>query len=158
MFGRYALRRCDWPWYNCLGSCRLVQACFLPWIGARAVAKVNTPTSATDRYLGAWQLCARMIFLGITCQRSARQLQINLITDSDVAWDTLLRGATRQSDWNGLITGIWFRAAAQAALLLAWRVPSKLNLADEEACVRIPRAHRQRFLRQNGGGRHIRHG
>ena len=158
MFGRYALRRCDWPWCNCLGSCRLVQACFLPWIGARAVAQVNTPTSATDRYLGAWQLCARMIFLGITCQRSAHQLQFNLITESDVAWDTLLRGATRQSDWNGLITGTWFRAAAHATLLLAWRVPSMLNLADEKACVRIPRAHRQRFLRQDGGGRHIRYG
>ena len=57
-------------------------------------------------------------------------MQINLFIDSNVALGTLLRGTSRQSDWNDLVAGIWFEAAAQAALLLAWRVPSKLNLAD----------------------------
>ena len=65
----YAPRRCHWPWYRCLGCCGLVQACFLPRIGANSIATVGVPTSATDRYLGACCSFVRgMVFLEVTCQ------------------------------------------------------------------------------------------
>ena len=84
--------------------------------------------------IATWELVAALravwYFLKSPARLSACHLQINLFIDSDVALGTLLRGTSRQSDWNDLVTGIWFEAAAQAVLLLAWRVPSKLNLAD----------------------------
>ena len=84
--------------------------------------------------IATWELvaalCAVWYFLRSPARLSACHLQINLFIDSNVALGTLLRGTSRQSDWNDLVAGIWFEAAAQAALLLAWRVPSKLNLAD----------------------------
>ena len=86
------------------------------------------------KQIATWELvaalCAVWYFLKSPARLSACHLQINLFIDSDVALGTLLRGTSRQSDWNDLVTGIWFEAAAQAVLLLAWRVPSKLNLAD----------------------------
>ena len=87
-----------------------------------------------QQQIATWELvpalCAVWYFLRSPARLSACHLQINLFIDSNVALDTLLRGTSRQSDWNDLVAGIWFEAAAQAALLLAWRVPSKLNLAD----------------------------
>ena len=84
--------------------------------------------------IATWELvaalCAVWYFLKSPARLSACHLQINLFIDSHVALGTLLRGTSRQSDWNDLVTGIWFEAAAQAVLLLAWRVPSRLNLAD----------------------------
>jgi len=84
--------------------------------------------------IATWELvaalCAVWYFLRSPARLSACQLQINLFLDSTVALGTLLRGTSRQSDWNDLVTDIWFEAAAQAVLLLAWRVPSKLNPAD----------------------------
>ena len=49
----YALRKCNWPWYPCLGNSELVQACILLQIHAKALVTVGAPTSTTDRYLGA---------------------------------------------------------------------------------------------------------
>ena len=84
--------------------------------------------------IATWELvaalCAVWYFLKSPARLSACHLQINLFLDSNVALGTLLRGTSRQSDWNDLVTGIWFEVAAQAVLLLAWRVPSRLNLAD----------------------------
>ena len=65
----YALRRRDWPWNRCLGGCGLVQECILPRSGARAIATVGAPTSATDRYLGACCSFVRgMVFLEVARQ------------------------------------------------------------------------------------------
>ena len=36
----------------------------------------------------------------------------------------------RQPDWNRLVSGIWFDAASRGHVFGAFRVPSKLNLAD----------------------------
>ena len=73
--------------------------------------------------IATWELlaalCAVWYFLRLLARLSACHLQINLFIDSDVALGTLLRGTSRQSYWNDLVTGIWFEAAAQAALLLA---------------------------------------
>jgi hypothetical protein len=56
--------------------------------------------------------------------------EIPLFVDSTVPLGTLLRGSSRQRDWNSLLNEIWFQTAARCLLLLGWRVPSKQNLAD----------------------------
>ncbi len=48
----------------------------------------------------------------------------------EVALGTLLRGCSRQPDYNVLASDIWFLAAQQACALSLWHVPSSLNLAD----------------------------
>ena len=73
--------------------------------------------------------------------------QVICFIDSNVALGTLLRGSSRmgvcvcrvakgrvssrrQPDWNRLVSGIWFDAASRGHVFGAFRVPSKLNLAD----------------------------
>lgn len=49
------------------------------------------------------------------------------------ALGVLLRGTSRQPDYNALVADIWFAAAAARCLLSAWYVPSALNVADAPA-------------------------
>jgi len=56
--------------------------------------------------------------------------EIHLFVDNNVALGTLLRGSSRQRDWNELVADIWFQTAARGLVLMCWRVPSKQNLAD----------------------------
>ena len=129
----HAIRRCDWRWYPCLGSSRLVQACFLPRIGGQFHCDSGYNDVDNRSLLGSLlqALCAVWYFLRSPARLSACHLQINLFIDSNVALGTLF---ARYVPSVGL-ERIWslafgFEAAAQAALLLAWRVLSKLNLAD----------------------------
>ena len=55
---------------------------------------------------------------------------VQIFIDSNVALRTLLRGYSRQRDWNMLVAELWFQTASVSAKLGAWRVPSKQNLAD----------------------------
>ena len=57
-------------------------------------------------------------------------LDIVLLIDSSVALGTLLRGCSRQRDWNDIVSGIWFAAADQGHILNIFRAPSHLNVAD----------------------------
>ena len=70
--------------------------------------------------IATWELvaalCAVWYFLRSPARLSACHLQINLFIDSNVALGTLLRGTSRQSDWNDLVAGIWFEAAAVEGL------------------------------------------
>ena len=61
---------------------------------------------------------------------SATQLEILLFVDSNPALGALLRGTSRQVDWNCLVTSIWFAAADRGDVLCPFRVPSAQNLAD----------------------------
>ena len=58
------------------------------------------------------------------------QLEILIFIDFNPALGTLLRGCSRQSDWNCLVAEIWFAAASRGDILCAFRVPSAQNLAD----------------------------
>ena len=57
-------------------------------------------------------------------------LDVVIFIDSTVALGTLLRGCSRQRDWNAMVAGMWFAAADRGHFLSAFRVPSHLNLAD----------------------------
>ena len=62
--------------------------------------------------------------------KGPEEVEIILFVDSAVALGTLLRGASRQSDWNALVGDLWFAAAAVGCTMQAYRVPSALNPAD----------------------------
>ena len=50
--------------------------------------------------------------------------------DNQTALGTLLRGSSRQSDWNDLVGDLWLRVARAGILFYSFYVPSHLNLAD----------------------------
>ena len=58
------------------------------------------------------------------------ECDIVLFVDCNPALQALLRGASRQSDLNDVIAGFWFQVARAGILLHAFRVPSRLNIAD----------------------------
>ena len=64
------------------------------------------------------------------------QVEILLFVDSTAAHGTIVRGCSRQEDWNHLISEIWFQPASLGNCLSAWWAPSHLNLADAPS--RIP--------------------
>ena len=77
------------------------------------------------------------------------QWKVHLFIDSAVALGTLLRGSSRQVDWNVLVAEIWFRAASLGLALMAWRVPSAQNLADAPTRP-VAKAKALRALEDNG--------
>ena len=113
-------------WVAHIGSCRRFASAEVPPSLRQWVLRRRSQI-ATWELVAA--LCAVWHFLADSVLNSAT-LQINLFIDSNVALGTLLRGSSRQRDWNELVKGIWFETARRAALLLAWRVPSKQNVAD----------------------------
>ena len=83
--------------------------------------------------IATWELVAAIVgvwhLLGIMASKFS-DFEIHLFVDNDVALATLLRGASRQKDWNELVAGLWFQTASQGVQLLGFRVPSDQNLAD----------------------------
>ena len=107
------------------------QAVFRSQHCASCVAQVSASSEPASVYVGARRGALRsLVFLDSSWRIGDGRLQINLFIDSNVALGTLLRGTSRQPDLNDLVTDIWFQTASRAALLLAWRVPSKLDIAD----------------------------
>ena len=51
-------------------------------------------------------------------------VDVNVFIDSRVVLGTLLRGSSRQRDWNALLGSFWFRAARADAVVAAWCEPS----------------------------------
>jgi len=83
--------------------------------------------------IATWELAAAICGLWQFLAGAAQIVdgtEIHLFVDNNVALGTLMRGSSRQKDWNELVTDIWFQTAAHGFLLLCWRVPSKQNLAD----------------------------
>jgi len=83
--------------------------------------------------IATWELIAALTALFHVfhrIQKSKTQIEINLFVDSTVALGTIIRGSSRQSDYNTLVMQLWFRCASTATVLGAWRVPSDQNLAD----------------------------
>ena len=83
--------------------------------------------------IATWELVAALCGLWHVLGMASDQedpVELHLFIDSSVALGTLLRGCSRQRDWNHLVFDVWFNVAASGMLLMAWRVPSKQNLAD----------------------------
>ena len=80
--------------------------------------------------IGTWELLAAVCALRQIFERLTEDTEVLLFIDSTAALGTLLRGASRQMDWNSMVGEIWFQPALRGHFLTAWRVPSKLNMAD----------------------------
>ena len=63
-------------------------------------------------------------------ENGLKDCEVISFIDSTVALHTLIRGASRQTDYNDVVNDFWFTVANAGILLHAARVPSKLNLAD----------------------------
>jgi hypothetical protein len=80
--------------------------------------------------IGTWELIAAVCGLWHAFSQLPQALEIFLFVDSNPALGALVRGTSRQVDWNALVTSIWFAAAQRADILCPFRVPSAQNLAD----------------------------
>ena len=80
--------------------------------------------------VGTWELVAAICCLWHVFNTEQAPMEILIFIDSNPALGTLLRGASKQYDWNALVAEIWFVAARRGDVLCAFRVPSKQNLAD----------------------------
>ena len=113
-------------WVLRIGALKLFAACRVPRWLQRWVVKRKVQ-------IATWELIAALCALWHVVEQldwQGPQLDIRIFIDSAVALGTLLRGSSRQKDWNLLTTGIWFETARRGMLLSAWRVPSRQNLAD----------------------------
>ena len=86
--------------------------------------------------MGWWGYAKREELIAAVCrlqfliEHGLKDCETVLLIDSNVALHTLVRGASRQNDYNDVVNEFWFSVAAASVLLHAARVPSKLNLAD----------------------------
>ena len=83
--------------------------------------------------VATWELVAALCGLWDAIEALAEdgpQWEVHLFMDNTMAKGTLLRGSSRQRNWNALVAEIWFRAAEAGLVLHAWFVPSAQNLAD----------------------------
>ena len=79
--------------------------------------------------VASWELVAALAGIDQVL-RERTGVEVIAFIDSEVALGTLLRGSSREPDWNALIGEVWLRAARGGHLLAAFRVPSAQNPAD----------------------------
>ena len=115
----------------------------LAWVadlgeGRRMLSSIAVPTWLRKwalfrrTQIATWELVAALCSLWWLLSRNLidESWEVHLFLDSKTALGTLLRGASRQKDWNSLVGEIWFKIACHGCLLMAWYVPSHQNLAD----------------------------
>ena len=80
--------------------------------------------------IATWELLAAICALHWLLGQHLGDLEVLLFVDNKTALGTLVRGSSRQVDWNALIGDLWLRVARTGTLLSSFYVPSHLNLAD----------------------------
>ena len=80
--------------------------------------------------MATWELMAAICALHWLLSEGFGELEVLLFVDNNAALGTLIRGSSRQADWNDLIGDLWLRVARAGVLLYSFYVPSHLNLAD----------------------------
>ena len=110
-------------WVVCLPGRRLWSASVVPaavWHWARY----------RKNQVATWELMAAICALHWLLSQKLGDLEVLLFVDNTTALGTLVRGSSRQVDWNDLIGDLWLRVAQAGMLLCSFYVPSHLNLAD----------------------------
>ena len=100
------------------------------WAAARVPEAAVAWARPRRTQISLWELVAAVCSVQILIDRGLQDCEVVLFIDSNVALHTLVRGASRQDDYNAVVADFWFEVATAAILLHAVRVPSRLNLAD----------------------------
>ena len=104
--------------------------------GARLWSAATVPEPARNwvhhrrNQVATWELLAAICAINFLLSQNLGELEVLLFVDNTVALGTLIRGSSRQSDWNDLIGDLWLRIARAGVLLYSFFVPSHLNVAD----------------------------
>ena len=104
--------------------------------GLKAWAAADVPAAAKQwaiyrkNQIGTWELMAALCALKFLLKYLQGDFEILAFVDNKSALGALLRGCSRQFDWNELIGELWFSVAQRGHFLHLWHVPSHLNLAD----------------------------
>ena len=112
----------------------------LGWVaatpGARVWATSVVPSAVWEwaqyrkNQVATWELLAAICALEWLLAQGEGDLEICLFVDNTNALGTLVRGSSRQADWNDLVGDLWLRVARAGVLFYCFYVPSHLNLAD----------------------------
>ena len=101
----------------------------------RRFARTRAPKWLRDwvcprqKQVSTWELVAALCALG-TVLAEYDDIEIVCFIDSAVALGTVVRGASRQPDWNALVGNLRLGAATKGCAMWAFRVPSAQNPAD----------------------------
>jgi hypothetical protein len=88
--------------------------------------------------IGTWELLAAVCALWQLFDKVRAPVEILLFADNTAAHGTIVRGSSRQEDWNHLVSEIWFQPASVGNCFSAWWVPSHLNIADAPSRIPAP--------------------
>ena len=88
--------------------------------------------------IGTRELLAAVCALWQIFEDVPTTVEVLLFVDSTAALGTLVRGSSRQGDWNHMVSEIWFQPALRGHCLSAWWVPSHLNVADAPSRIEWP--------------------
>ena len=103
---------------------------FKAWAAADVPAAAKRWALQRKNQIGTWELMAAICALKLVLARLQGDFEILAFVDNTSALGALLRGCSRQADWNELIGELWFSVARRGHYLHLWHVPSHLNLAD----------------------------
>ena len=116
------------------GQGRMAWVIQSPYLKAWSASVVPAAAREWARYrknqVGTWELMAAVCGLKFLISTAPGDLEIVAFVDNTSALGAILRGCSRQTDWNDLIGDLWLAAAQRGHFLHAWYVPSHLNLAD----------------------------
>jgi hypothetical protein len=106
----------------------------MPGVRAWATFTVQPPLLQWVRHrknqVATWELLAAICVLEWVLRRQKGELEVCLFVDNTNALSTLLRGSSRQPDWNDLVGDLWLRVARSGLLFYCLYVPSHMNMAD----------------------------
>ena len=108
----------------------IVHPGFRAWGATRVPQEAWAWAHSRRTQIVLWELVAAVCAVRCLIEHGLAECEIVLFVDCNPALHALVRGASRQSDLNDVITGFWFEVASACMLLHAFRVPSKLNIAD----------------------------
>jgi len=103
---------------------------FKAWAAADVTAAAKNWALYRKNQIGTWELLAAVCALKFLIAFLPGEMEILAFVDNTSALGALLRGCSRQADWNTLVGDLWLSAARRGHFLHLWHVASHLNLAD----------------------------
>ena len=100
------------------------------WAAAEVPAEAWSWALPRRNQVTLWELLAALCGVQWFLQQALEYPELVVFIDNTAALHTLLRGSSRQADFNSVLGSVWFDLARANVLMHAHYVPSALNLAD----------------------------